>query len=111
MIGRGTRSNDACRYFHRLPNRYKNEFLIIDFWQNEFDKDPSEETVAQNLPVTVKIFNTRLKLLEFYLNNQESVDCQQVIQALRQQIGQIPLDAFSVQQVYSQVEEAWQDSF
>jgi type I restriction enzyme, R subunit len=111
MIGRGTRSNDACRYFHRLPNRYKNEFLIIDFWENEFDKDPSEETVAQNLPVTVKIFNTRLKLLEFYLNNQKSVDCQQVIQGLRQQIGQIPLDAFSVQQVYFQVEEAWQDSF
>lgn len=67
---------------------------MIAFWQNEFDKNPSEETVAQNLPVTVKIFNTRLKLSEFYLDNQESVDCQQVIQALRQQIGQIPLDAF-----------------
>jgi type I restriction enzyme R subunit len=111
MIGRGTRSHEACRYLHRLPKGHKDEFLIIDFWENEFDKDPGEETVAQNLPVTVKIFNTRLKLLEFYLDNQESVDCQQVIQGLRQQIGQIPLDAFSVQQVYSQVEEAWQDSF
>ncbi|MCT7959078.1 DEAD/DEAH box helicase family protein [Laspinema sp. D1] len=111
MIGRGTRSHQTCRHFHRLPNGYKNEFLIIDFWENEFDKDPSEETVAQNLPVTVKIFNTRLKLLAFYLDNQESADCQQVIRDLRQQIGQIPLDAFSVQQVYSQVETAWQDSF
>lgn len=71
IFGRGTRRNQACRYFHYLPNRYKNEFLISDFGENEFDKDPSEETVAQNLPVTVKIFNTRLKLLEFYLDNQE----------------------------------------
>ncbi|MEG4939102.1 DEAD/DEAH box helicase family protein [Microcoleus sp. F4-D5] len=111
MIGRGTRSNDACRYFHRLPNRHKDEFLIIDFWENEFDKDPSEETVTQNLPVTVKIFNTRLKLLELYLNNQESADCQQAIRDLRQQINQIPRDAFSVQQVYSQIEQAWTDGF
>jgi type I site-specific restriction endonuclease len=66
MMGRGTRSNDACRYFHRLRNGHKDEFLIIDFWENEFDKDPSEETVTQDLPVTVKIFNTRLKLLELY---------------------------------------------
>ncbi|MEG4810202.1 DEAD/DEAH box helicase family protein [Microcoleus sp. F8-D3] len=111
MIGRGTRSNDACRYFHRLPNGRKDEFLIIDFWENEFDKDPSEETVTQNLPVTVKIFNTRLKLLELYLDNQESADCQQAIRDLRQQINQIPRDAFSVQQVYSQIEQAWTDGF
>ncbi|MBD1809764.1 DEAD/DEAH box helicase family protein [Microcoleus sp. FACHB-SPT15] len=111
MIGRGTRSHEACRYLHRLPHGHKDEFLIIDFWENDFDKDPSEETVTQNLPVTVKIFNTRLKLLEHYLNDQQSADCQQVIADLRQQIGQIPRDAFSVQQVYSQVEEAWMDGF
>jgi len=111
MVGRGTRSNDACRYFHRLPNGHKDEFLIIDFWENEFDKDPSEETVTQYLPVTVKIFNTRLKLLELYLDNQESADCQQAIRDLRQQINQIPRDAFSVQQVYSQIEQAWTDGF
>ncbi|NEQ22539.1 MAG: DEAD/DEAH box helicase family protein, partial [Microcoleus sp. SIO2G3] len=111
MIGRGTRSHEACRYLHRLPNGRKDEFLIIDFWENDFEKDPSEETVTQNLPVTVKIFNTRLKLLEHYLNDQQSADCQQVIADLRQQIGQIPRDAFSVQQVYSQVEEAWTDGF
>ena len=46
-----------------------------------------------------------------YLNDQQSADCQQVIADLRQQIGQIPRDAFSVQQVYSQVEEAWTDGF
>jgi type I restriction enzyme R subunit len=111
MIGRGTRSHEACRYVHRLPNGHKDEFLIIDFWENDFEKDPSEETVTQNLPVTVKIFNTRLKLLEHYLNDQQSADCQQVIADLRQQIEQIPRDAFSVQQVYSQVEEAWTDGF
>jgi type I site-specific restriction endonuclease len=47
-------------------SRHKDEFVIIDFWENEFDKDPSEERVTPDLPVTVKIFNTRLKLLELY---------------------------------------------
>jgi type I restriction enzyme R subunit len=52
-----------------------------------------------------------LKLLELYLDNQESADCQQAIRDLRQQINQIPRDAFSVQQVYSQIEQAWTDGF
>ena len=38
MIGRGTRNQQACRYFDRLPNGAKKEFLIIDFWQNDFGK-------------------------------------------------------------------------
>ncbi|WP_202950665.1 type I restriction-modification enzyme R subunit C-terminal domain-containing protein [Pseudanabaena sp. PCC 6802] len=111
MIGRGTRSHEACRVLEWLPDGRKDEFLILDFWENDFEKDPKEEIVAQNLPVTVKIFNTRLKLLEFYLNSQDSPDCQQVIRDLRYQIGQISLETFSIQQVFSQVEEAWTDSF
>ncbi|MGG6270157.1 DEAD/DEAH box helicase family protein [Leptolyngbya sp. AN03gr2] len=46
MIGRGTRSHEACKYPDRLPNRYKEKFLIIDFWENDFEKDPSEEVAS-----------------------------------------------------------------
>ncbi|MEP6736166.1 MAG: hypothetical protein ABJA70_11640, partial [Chryseolinea sp.] len=49
-----------------VAGMFKVNQSLIRFWENEFDKDPSEETVTQNLPVTVKIFNTRLKLLELY---------------------------------------------
>ncbi|MGG6270158.1 type I restriction-modification enzyme R subunit C-terminal domain-containing protein [Leptolyngbya sp. AN03gr2] len=59
----------------------------------------------------VKIFNTRLKLLTLYLEDQGSADCQRVIQDLRSQIAQIPTDAFSVQRIYRQIEQAWGDSF
>ena len=63
MIGRGTRSDETCRYKDRLPNGHKQSFLIIDFWENDFNKSASEE-LAQSLPVLVTLFNTRLKLLE-----------------------------------------------
>lgn len=42
MIGRGTRNDAACRYHDRLPEGKKEEFLIIDFWQNDFGKQTDE---------------------------------------------------------------------
>ncbi len=67
--------------------------------------------MSQELPVLVKIFNTRLKLLENYLIDQHSEDCQRVIADLRSQITQIPTETFSVQKVFADIEQAWTDSF
>lgn len=111
MIGRGTRNQEACRYLDRLPNGRKEKFLIIDFWQNSFDREATEELVAQNLPVLVKVFNTRLRVLEQYLGDQQNPDCQQVIATLREQVAQIPTDSFSVQRVYRDIAQAWEDGF
>lgn len=114
MIGRGTRNDETCKFRDRLPGGKKERFLIIDFWQNEFDRDASEEVVSQDLPVLVKIFNTRLKLLEHYLEQpqrQQTADCQRVIADVRSQIAQIPMDTFSVQKVFTEVEQAWNDGF
>ncbi|WP_427159515.1 DEAD/DEAH box helicase family protein [Aliinostoc sp. HNIBRCY26] len=110
MIGRGTRSQEACKHLEWLPNRTKQEFLIIDFWENEFEAKP-QEAVAQTIPVLQRIFNTRLDLLELYLGEQESPDCQAVISSLRQQIAEIPTDAFTVKKQLNEIEEAWTDSF
>jgi type I restriction enzyme R subunit len=66
------------------------------------------------LPVLVKIFNTRLKVLERYLETpqaQQTEDCQRVIADLRSQIAQVPTDTFSVQKVFTDVEQAWTDGF
>src|SRR5947209_8808515 len=38
MIGRGTRSQQACKYLDRLPAGKKTEFKIIDFWQNDLSR-------------------------------------------------------------------------
>jgi type I restriction enzyme R subunit len=110
MIGRGTRSHETCRYPERLPDGHKTDFLIIDFWQNEFAKS-AEEVQAQSLPVMVSLFNTRLKLLAHFLDDQEAPEARQVIADLRAMIARIPTGSFSVKKVFAQVEPAWTDHF
>jgi type I restriction enzyme R subunit len=110
MIGRGTRSHAACKHLEWLPNGEKKGFLILDFWENDFAKAPDAEA-TQSLPVLVSLFNTRLKVLEQYLNNQQSPECQRVIADLRAQVARIPTEAFSVKKIYPQIEQAWSDGF
>jgi type I restriction enzyme, R subunit len=108
MIGRGTRSNAACRYPFLLPNGVKSEFLILDFWENEFNRPP-DEVEAQQLPVLVSIFNTRLKLLETYLNEQDSDEAKDVILDLRSMVSRIPRDSYTVKKALPEIEHAWED--
>jgi len=110
MIGRGTRPHAACKHPDWLPDGHKKEFLIIDFWENDFGKSP-EEVVAQSLPVLVALFNTQLKLLECTLDDQECGDSQQSIAALRAQIARIPTESFPVKREWSKIERAWGDAF
>jgi type I restriction enzyme R subunit len=110
MLGRGTRNNEACRYRDRLPDGKKTEFLILDFWQNDFQREPTAEA-PQTLPILVSLFNTRLKLLEATLPSSDSATWKQGVADVRAMIGRIPLDSFPVQKVYSDVEQAWQDEF
>lgn len=110
MIGRGTRVQAACRNLALLPNFEKKDFLIIDFWENNFSRD-AKEVVDQSTPVLVTIFNTRLKLLETYLKDQKDPDCKQVIADLREQIQQIPTDSFTIRKHMPEIEEAWTDAF
>src|SRR5690606_23982585 len=95
MIGRGTRTKEACNFPERLPNGEKDHFLIIDFWENDFNKE-ADETQPQALPVAVSLFNTRLKLLEKLLDDQQSQPAQRLITLLRANIARIPTDAFEV---------------
>lgn len=112
MIGRGTRVHEACLFPHRLPDGYKQEFLIIDFWENDFAKK-EEEAPPSSLPVLVSLFNTRLKRLESLLKDQQSDEFKGLVTSLREQIAMIPIDSYSVKSVYKlqEVQEAWTDYF
>src|SRR4030067_3016096 len=110
MIGRGTRVQAACHFLALLPNFEKKDFLIIDFWENNFSRD-AKEVIDQSTPVLVTIFNTRLRLLETYLKDQKDPDCKQVIADLREQIQQIPTDSFTIRKHMPEIEEAWTDAF
>lgn len=110
MIGRGTRNDAACTHHDQLPKGYKDSFLIIDFWENDFAKDHETE-FTPSLPVLVTIFNTRLQLLELFLKNQHSNEAKKVIADLQEMIELIPIDLFLVKKIYPQVKQAWEDSF
>ena len=116
MIGRGTRPNEACTHPGWLPEGGKVDFLIIDFWENDFNREPVAN-VPQSLPVSVTIFNTRIKLLECLLEEDpqgESEDFQGVVHDLRAQIASIPRESISVQRELnhdSEVETVWEDDF
>lgn len=115
MIGRATRADDTCKQRDWLPlndlgQPEKREFLIIDFWQNQFNKDPNEQPPTST-SVMVRIFQARLKLLEHYLPNQQSDDCRDVVRQLRTQIATIPIDSISVKATYLKFTQVWNDAF
>ncbi len=110
MIGRGTRSQAACRMLDLLPDFEKKEFLIIDFWDNNFSRD-AKEAPDNTTPVMVRVFNTRLNLLETYLDDQHNPDCQGVIRDLRLMIARIPTESLLVKRAMPEIEEVWQETF
>ncbi len=109
MIGRGTRSNEACSHFDWLPNGRKERFLIVDYWEN-FETIRKDDTNKQ-IPVLVTIFNYRLNKMLLLLGDQKSEDAKRIIADIRNYIGLIPLESFSVKKVFKEVREAWDDEF
>lgn len=109
MIGRGTRNHEACKIYDWLPNGRKENFLIIDYWEN-FEKVKIDQDNKQ-LPIRVTIFNTRLAKLQLFLGDQESPDAKRIIKDLRSDIADIPLESFSVKKVYKDVKDVWQNEF
>lgn len=110
MLGRGTRSHEACKFFDRLPDGKKTEFKIIDFWQNDFNKK-ADDKVPSEIPVLVSIFNTRLKLLDTQLPDLTTEVFRQTVFDLRQMMNRIPKDSFPVRKVWNEIEQAWRDDF
>ena len=113
MIGRGTRCQEACRHFEWLPNSKKEEFLIVDYWENfaHFNMLTPEEEKTSQVPVLVTIFNTRLQKMRMFLGDQSSTDAQRIIRDIRADIARIPLESFSVKKTLKDVREAWEDDF
>ena len=110
MIGRGTRNQEACRFFDRLPNGEKTEFLIVDFWQNDFGKQ-ADEPIPAELPLLVKLFNTRLDILEVTLGDRDGIAHQQGIGDCRAMLGRVPVESFSIRKLWAEVASAWTDGF
>ncbi len=113
MIGRGTRHMSACERFEWLPNFRKDDFLIVDFWENfeHFDMMPKDDEKKSQQPVLVTIFNTRLNKLKHFLNDQQSQDASRIKYDIRNDILKIPLESYTVRRSYNEVRDAWNDEF
>ena len=105
-----TRSNEACKFHDRLPDGKKTEFKVIDFWQNDFNKQADDKPPI-DIPVLVSIFNTRLKILERHLPDHTAEAFRQAIADLRGMVTRIPRDSFPVKKVWLQVAHVWEDDF
>ena len=110
MVGRGTRTEEACEHLEWLPEGGKKDFLIIDFWENTFEKDP-QEAPAQSLPVLISLFNTRVRLLGEYLKDQGGEEAARLKASLRAMIERIPTESLNVREAYGDVKEAWEEEF
>lgn len=110
MIGRGTRSQETCRYLDRLPNGEKTEFLIIDFWQNDFGK-PTTAPAPAEVPVLIRLFNTRLDIMAASFDDRDGAAHRQAIRDCRQMLELVPLDSFPVRKVWPDIEAAWSEEF
>jgi type I restriction enzyme R subunit len=109
MIGRGTRNQEACRYFDRLPDGKKTEFLVIDFWQNDFGKQ-TEERAPSEMPVLVRLFNTRLGILSATLSQRDGVAHRQAASDCSAMLSRVPIESFLVRKVWGEVAPAWEDA-
>lgn len=113
MIGRGTRNHETCKVLDWLPNRMKEYFLIVDYWENfeHFNMMKTGEDGKGQVPVLVTIFNTRLQKLAMLLGDQSGNDARRIIRDIRADIARIPLESFSVKKVFKEIRDAWQDDF
>jgi type I restriction enzyme, R subunit len=110
MIGRGTRNQEACKFLDRLPNGQKTEFLIIDFWQNDFGKQ-TDEYVPADMPLLVRLFNTRLDILAAAGRDPKGAAYSQALVDCRAMLARIPTESYPVRKVWNDVEAAWTDPF
>ncbi|MSU23731.1 MAG: hypothetical protein EXS32_07905 [Opitutus sp.] len=110
LLGRGTRTHEACRYPDRLPKGKKTGFKVIDFWQNDISHQADDQALPE-IPVLVGLFNTRLRLLESQLQVLTTEISVQAIADLRAMLDRIPCDSFSVRQVWAGIAAAWEPAF
>jgi len=110
MVGRGTRSQEACKFYDRLPDGQKTEFLIVDFWQNDFGRG-TDQRVPAEVPLLIRLFNTRLDILVATLHDRAGEAHRQAVIDCRKMLSRIPKESFPVRKVWGDVEIAWKDTF
>lgn len=108
MLGRGTRSDNACKHKEWLPDGEKVYFKVFDFWDNfeYWDMHPEGDQKESGEAITNRIFLTRLRQLEHCMNAGEVEKAEGVKKKLLEDIASLPKDSVSVRESLKDVEKA-----
>jgi len=100
MFGRGTRSIDACKHYDWLPNKEKPDFRLLDFaiggWSNikeHYGGNGKEKNPAQ--PLTLLIFENRIKLLEESSNPEQK---KIIVQKIHEDLSRLDQGSFMIRE-------------
>ncbi len=108
MLGRGTRSDNACRYKEWLPEGKKEYFKVFDFWDNfeYWDMHPKGDQKESGEAITSRIFITRLAQLKHFLSIGDAENVEKVKKKILEDIESLPMDSVSVRENLKDVEKA-----
>lgn len=107
MIGRGTRSEDACKHRDWLPEEGKKFFSIFDFWNNfeYFNMKPDGVETGPSTPMTGRIFLVRVQQLESHIRKKDEVRKDLIRELIEADITALPQDSVTVRAAKEQIEK------
>lgn len=108
MIGRGTRSDEACKQKDWLPSGKKENFLIFDCWNNFewFNIHPKGKEPSSSVALPSRIFLMRINQYKILSNKKEG---EEVLERIRNDISVLPRNAISIKEKRKEIEMALSD--
>jgi len=108
MLGRGTRSDSACKHREWLPDGHKEYFKVFDFWNNfeYWNMNPEGVKNEPTEAITSRIFLLRLKQLACLLEQGDEKRAEVVRQRIEEDIRALPMDSVSVREHEQEIAKA-----
>ncbi|NMA89659.1 MAG: DEAD/DEAH box helicase family protein [Methanoculleus bourgensis] len=108
MLGRGTRSDSACKHREWLPDGHKEYFKVFDFWNNfeYWNMNPEGVKNEPTEAITSRIFLLRLKQLERLREQDDEERLGLVRQRIEEDIRALPMDSVSVREHEPEIAKA-----
>jgi len=113
MIGRGTRTEEACEHTEWLPEGGKKDFLIIDHWDNfEWHKlNPKGVETSTSEAQPVKIFRMRIDEAEYFYKKGDETHFNQLVELINADIKFLPRKNVSIREFSDEIDTAIDSKF
>ncbi len=108
MLGRGTRSDKACKHKDWLPDGKKEYFKVFDFWGNfeYWEMNPEGDHKESGEAITSRIFLIRLAQLEHFLSTGDTENFEKMKKKVLEDIESLPKDSVTIRESLRDIEKA-----